>query len=115
MNVEVVKVSAPYKFALVFKFYAQHLPILEVQRELSNWGVYGSANISVIDHRHILLNFSIEVDFMKIYTRERWVMKGQAIKVFRWSPWFRPGTESDVASIWISLPTLPQCYYKPGL
>ena len=34
--------------------------------------------------------------------------------VFRWSPWFRPGMESDVAPVWILLPTLPQCYFKPG-
>ena len=51
---------------------------------------------------------------MKVYTRERWIMKGQSIKVFQWSPWFRPGMESEVAPVWISLPALSQCYFKPG-
>ena len=51
---------------------------------------------------------------MKVYTRERWMMKGQTIMVFRWSPWFRPGMESEVAPVWISLPALSQCYFKPG-
>ena len=41
-------------------------------------------------------------------------MKGQSFKVFRWSPWFCPGMGSEVAPVWISLPALLQCYFKPG-
>ena len=36
------------------------------------------------------------------------------LKVFRWTPWFRPRTENNIAPVWIALPALPQCYYKPG-
>ena len=88
--------------------------MMEIQRGLSGWGVHGGVHCSVIDRRHVLVNFSTEADFMKIYTREKWIMKGQGVKVFRWSPWFRPGMECDTTPVWVSLPSLPQCYYKPG-
>ena len=106
-SVEIARISAPYKTALIFKFYAQHLPISEIQGGLSNWGVHGGANFSVIDHRNVLINFNVVVDFMKVYTREHWLLKGQTVKVFRWSLWFRPGMESEVSSVWILLPALP--------
>ena len=48
-NVEIARLSAPYKYALIFKFFAQHIPNSELQRGLSNWGVHGGAHISVID------------------------------------------------------------------
>ena len=76
--------------------------------------MHGGAHISVIDRRHILVNFNTKADFMKVYTKERWIMKGQSIKVFRWSLWFHLGMESEVALVWISLPALSQYYFKPG-
>ena len=97
-NVEIARLSAPYKSALIFKFFTQHIPNSELQRGLSNWGVHGRAHISVIDRRHVLVNFNTEADFMKVYTRERWIMKGQSFKVFRWSPWFCLGLESESGS-----------------
>ena len=35
-NVEFARLSAPYKTALIFKFFAQHIPNSELQRGLSN-------------------------------------------------------------------------------
>ena len=37
--------------------------------------------ISVIDRRHLLVRFLVEADFLRVYTREKWVLKGQALKV----------------------------------
>ena len=33
-NVEIARLSAPYKTALIFKFFAQHIPNSELQRVL---------------------------------------------------------------------------------
>ena len=81
-SMEVAKLSLPYKTALIFKFFSSHLPSSEVQRALSNWGVKGVVDINVIDWRHLLVKFAMESDFLKIYTRDKWVMKGQVLKVF---------------------------------
>ena len=35
-NVEIARLSAPYKTALIFKFFAQHIPNSELQCGLSN-------------------------------------------------------------------------------
>ena len=35
-NVEIARLSAPYKTALIFKFFAQYIPNSELQRGLSN-------------------------------------------------------------------------------
>ena len=39
--VEIARLSALYKTALIFKFFAQHIPNSELQKGLSNWGVHG--------------------------------------------------------------------------
>ena len=82
-SVEVAKLSLPYKTALIFKFFSSHIPSIEVQKALSNWGVRGAVAINIIDRRHLLVKFGMESDFLKIYTREKWIMKGQVLKVFR--------------------------------
>ena len=71
MNVEMARISVPYKSALIFKFFAQHLPCSEIQQGLSNWGAHGGATISVIDRWHVPVNFNSDAEFMKFYTRER--------------------------------------------
>ena len=35
-NVEIARLSAPYKIALIFKSFAQHIPNSELQQGLSN-------------------------------------------------------------------------------
>ena len=113
-NVEIAKISLPYKHTLIFKFFSMHFPVANIQKCLSNWGVKGGATIIVIDRRHVLVRFNLQEDFTKIYTREKCVMRGQMVKVFRWLPWFRPGMESSYALVWVAMPGLPHYYYKPG-
>ena len=107
LSVEVAKLSMPYKTALIFKFFSSHIPSFEVQRALSNWGVKGVVDINVIDRRHLLVKFVVESDFLMVYTRDKWVLKGQLLKVFRWTSWFRPGSENNIALVWVALPSLP--------
>ena len=40
-NVEIAKISLPYKHALIFKFFSMHFPMVDIQKGLSNWGVRG--------------------------------------------------------------------------
>ena len=35
-NVEIAKISLPYKFALIFKFFAVHLSVNDIHKGLSN-------------------------------------------------------------------------------
>lgn len=41
-------------------------------------------------------------------------MLGQSVKIFRWTPWFKPGLESPMVPLWFSIPHLPACLFSPG-
>ena len=58
-NVQIAKISLPYKHALIFKFFSMHFPVVDIQKGLSNWGVKGGAIVTVIDRRHILVSFNL--------------------------------------------------------
>lgn len=70
--------------------------------------------ISRYDRRHLLVRFLDGEDFINVWTRDRWVMRGQSLKLFCWSAWFRPGLESAIVPVWFDLPQLPPCFYNTG-
>ncbi|XP_019171964.1 PREDICTED: uncharacterized protein LOC109167399, partial [Ipomoea nil] len=61
----------------------------------------------LIDQRHILINFDHEIDFQRCWLRKTWSIKGSLMRVFRWTPDFRPDVESPIIPVWLALEGLP--------
>ena len=113
---EIATLSAPFKLCLIFKFYAEH-PSFEAIRKIlhdSCWGVKQRVTISRYDRRHLLIRFQTAESFLAVWTRDRWMMQKQQVKIFRWSAWFRPGLESSILPVWYDLPQLPPCFFNTG-
>ncbi|XP_027127732.1 uncharacterized protein [Coffea arabica] len=104
---DIVKLAAPYKFALVGKFSHGRPKLDEVRRFFSKLDLKNPVTIGHLDARHVLLRFTLEANFLLVWTRGLWQIGRFPMRVFRWSPDFHVNRESSLAPVWIALPCLP--------
>src|SRR4051812_27952749 len=99
--------SKPYQFALVGKF-SHGRPTMDRARLIFNkLGLKGNFSLGHLDHKHMLINLENEGDFTRLWLRESWMIDGFPMRMFRWTPNFRPEVESSIVPVWIQLPNLP--------
>src|SRR5438270_493547 len=67
----------------------------------------GNFTLGHLDSKHMLINLQHEGDFDRIWMRVSWYIDSFPMRVFRWSPEFRPDVESPIVPVWVSLPSLP--------
>ncbi|GJZ74270.1 zinc finger, CCHC-type containing protein [Tanacetum coccineum] len=80
--------SRPYHYALVGKF-SQGRPLMETIRKfLSSQGFKGTFTVGLMDPRHVLLNFKLEANFVKVFSQSIWYVEGKPMRVFKWRPQF---------------------------
>ena len=77
----------------------------------STWDLSGEVFVGVLNSNHLLLRFLNARDYVKAWLRDQHVIKGIHFRVFPWSPFFKPGIESALTPVWISMPLLPLNFY----
>ncbi|KAF8396048.1 hypothetical protein HHK36_017660 [Tetracentron sinense] len=105
---EIEITSKQWKLCLVAKFLNGR-PLLEEIRSYirTAWCLKSDISVGLLDHRHVLLRFFNEEDFLGAWLKVHHQIKGHACKLFKWTPWFKPGFEPAIAPVWINLPHLP--------
>nr|XP_027090446.1 uncharacterized protein LOC113711482 [Coffea arabica] len=104
---DIAKLSAPFTFAVVGKFYHGR-PSLDVTRKsLLAIGFKSTFTVGLLDQRHILIRFCLEEDFLRCWTKGFWNVAEFPMRVFKWSPDFTVSSESSRAPVWIALEHLP--------
>ncbi|KAG9451212.1 hypothetical protein H6P81_011177 [Aristolochia fimbriata] len=106
-----------FKFCLVGKF-SQWRPSLSQIRALVSrkWKLQGHCSVTLLDHRHVLIRLDSEEDMIHVWTRNRWVIGGHLMRVFKWFPTFVPSKEEpSSAAVWVSLPSLPLVFFQEEL
>ncbi|KAJ6849335.1 uncharacterized protein M6B38_270100 [Iris pallida] len=98
---------SPLRWALIGKFSHSRPSIDAVRRAMEGMKFAGAVDIGLIDGRHMLLRPSLEVDFLRIRSRELWMVANAPMRVFRWDPSFIPNRESAITPVWVSLSGLP--------
>ncbi|XP_019175669.1 PREDICTED: uncharacterized protein LOC109170991 [Ipomoea nil] len=81
--------------------------MVDIRKTFDQIGFGGAFSLGLIDQRHILINFDHENDFQRCWLRQTWSIKGALMRVFKWSPDFRPEIESPVVPVWIAFEGLP--------
>lgn len=104
---EIELFAQSYKFALIGKFPHGRPTMAVFRKSFDAIGFGGVCSIGLIDQKHFLLNFDREDDFQRCWLRKSWSINGFQMKVFKWSPDFRPDIESPVVPVWIALEGLP--------
>lgn len=78
-----------------------------LRKSFDTIGFGGAFSLGLLDHKHVLLNFDLEDDFQRCWLRRSWSIQGFLMKVFKWTPEFRPDTETPIAPTWIAFEGLP--------
>jgi hypothetical protein len=111
---EIERSAAPFRFAMVMKFLKQR-PSLDRIRAFINgcWGLVSQPVVSVMRKpRNVLVQFSLEADFIKAMSRESSEIDGVNYRNFQWTVDFSEEVEPVMAPIWINLPGLAPNFYQ---
>ncbi|KAK6145950.1 hypothetical protein DH2020_019819 [Rehmannia glutinosa] len=106
-DVETHKLAEKWNFTLVGKF-SQGIPEVKyIRKLLDSLKLKGTVNIHILNIKHVLLIFSHEEDFSKLWLHPLWHIESFIMRMFRWSPRFSVHRESSIVLVWIKLPGLP--------
>ncbi|XP_019161197.1 PREDICTED: uncharacterized protein LOC109157811 [Ipomoea nil] len=107
LDEDVRSFSHKFRFALIGKFAKSRPPMAEIRKAFDLIGFGGAFSLGLLDQRHILMNFDYEADFQRCWLRKSWSIKGAIMRVFKWTPDFRPEFESPIVPVWIAFEGLP--------
>ncbi|XP_077219082.1 uncharacterized protein LOC143853231 isoform X2 [Tasmannia lanceolata] len=102
------------KYCLVGKFPRSKLSLAQIREWASRrWNLRGNCSITLLDLHHVFIRLDNELDMIRIWVRNKWWIKGRLMKVFKWTPQFRPAREEpSSAAVWIALPFLPVVFFQ---
>ncbi|XP_077219385.1 uncharacterized protein LOC143853483 isoform X1 [Tasmannia lanceolata] len=103
-----------FKYCLVGKFPRSWPGLAQIREWVSRcWKLKGSCSITLLDPHHVFIRLDNEFDMIRIWVRNTWWVKGHLMKVFKWTPQFRPSREDpSSAAVWISLPFLNLVFFQ---
>lgn len=99
--------SQPFKYALIGKF-SHGRPSMEATRQsFQTFGLKAAFSLGHLDVKHILIRVNHEADFQRLWIKDQSYLGRFPMRVFKWSPDFRPDFESSIVLVWFSLLGLP--------
>lgn len=112
--------SQKFEWALIEKFsqgYNKESPKLgcpfveEIQKYFAIF--HGDFHIGLLDNHHLLIRFCQHEDYLRLYSKSAWYVRGLPIRIFKWSSSFYVDHESSIVLVWISLLRLPIYFLMP--
>ncbi|KAL0361197.1 UNVERIFIED_CONTAM: hypothetical protein Sradi_3804200 [Sesamum radiatum] len=108
--------SVHLKFALISKFSHGYLSMQVIRTYFAKLGLRGAYSIGVINVKHIIIKFSNEDDFSRVWLKQIMFLNGFPMRIFKWMPDFNPRIESPITPVWIWLSELPvHLFHKKAL
>lgn len=117
----VQRIASSFQWALIGKFSQgynkehPHLgrpPVERLHKYFESLDFRGTYQIGLLDNRHLLIQFHLQEDFLHMYSRPVWYIKGIPMRIFKWSSNFHVDREIPLAPVWISLPRLPVHFFE---
>ena len=87
-------------------------PVEILQKHFETLDLRGEFQIGLMDNRHLLIQFKLQEDFIRMYSRPVWYIRGMPIRIFKWASDFHVDRESSLVPVWISLPRLPVHFFE---
>ncbi|XP_071933172.1 uncharacterized protein [Coffea arabica] len=85
-----------------------------LRKNFHTLGFKGAFSLGLIDHRHVLVHFDEEENYLRCWLKGVWSLQGFVVRIFKWTPSFSVDIELPLASIWVSLPQLPVHLFNKG-
>lgn len=96
-----VRLAAPFKFALVGKFSRGRPSMDEARKFFRSLDLRDEASIGLLDQRHLIIRLVNEADYHRLWSRGLWYVQNYPMRVFKWSPAFHVDREPSVAPVWV--------------
>lgn len=118
---QLARYSDPYHQTLVAKFskgYNKQNPDLgrppleKLQEYFAALDLQGEFQLGLLDNRHVLIRCNLQEDFLRLYSRSVWYVRGIPMRIFKWSPGFHVERESPIVPVWIAFPRLPIQFFN---
>ncbi|VFQ95461.1 unnamed protein product [Cuscuta campestris] len=106
-NEDVSALSSRFSRTIVGRFSKGRPSLISTRKAFERIAFEKDFSVSLLDERHILINFESEKDFLRCLLRKYWKINGFTLKVFRWTPDFDPNADSPLIPVWIGLEGLP--------
>ncbi|KAG9444337.1 hypothetical protein H6P81_015677 [Aristolochia fimbriata] len=104
-----------FKFSLVGRFVHTRPKLSLVRNWVRNkWALKGKWCVTLLDPLHILVRLENDDDMLLVWTRQKWIIDGHLMKVFKWSLQFSE-KEASLAAVWVSFPFLPVVFFQEDL
>lgn len=102
---EVRALAKPFDLALVGKFSYGRPSMAALRKEFHT--IKGAFTIGWLDLRHVLIRFTVEEDYVRLWMKGNWNLLGFPMRVFKWTPEFQISAEPSLVPIWVSFENLP--------
>ncbi|XP_022860891.1 uncharacterized protein LOC111381341 isoform X1 [Olea europaea var. sylvestris] len=104
---EIQKLSGSSKYTLIGKFSNGKPQLAQLRTTFDFLGFKGAFTVGLIDSKHVLIIFTLEEDYIRLFLNPISCVCGYPMKVFKWTINFNPRVECAIVPVWISLPNFP--------
>ncbi|XP_075095480.1 uncharacterized protein LOC142173738 [Nicotiana tabacum] len=110
---EEVELAKDCKFTLIGKFSHGRPSIKDIRSDFTaRFTLKGQVQIGHCNLKHIFMDFSLEEDYLNIYSRRKLMVLGSLMRLVTWTIDFNPEEETPLTPVWIHLPELKWHYYN---
>lgn len=89
------------------------LSLEDLEKYFGSMDLHGDFYLGLLNNQHVLIRLQREDDYLRLFSRMVWYVRGIAMHIFKWMPYFQDGMESSLVLVWVSLPRLPvQFFHK---
>ncbi|KZV16468.1 hypothetical protein F511_32757 [Dorcoceras hygrometricum] len=94
-------------FALIGKFSGGWPSRDIITRAFGNLELAGPYSIRFLRPGFLFLDFKLEEDMTRIWSKGRWFIGGHLLRILKWTPYFDYSKESSIVPVWVRFPDLP--------
>lgn len=95
-NEDIVHLSPPFKLTLIGWFSHDRPPLTEIRSAFVAFDLKVAFTIGILDYKYILIRFTYEGDFYRIWLRNQLFINKFPKRIFKWEPNFRVDAESTI-------------------
>ncbi|KZV31111.1 hypothetical protein F511_14992 [Dorcoceras hygrometricum] len=104
---EVLEMEQAHPFALIGKFSGGWPSRENITRAFGELELAGPYSIRFLRPGFLFLEFKLEEDMARIWSKGRWFICGHLLRILKWTPFFDYAKESSIVPVWVRFPDLP--------
>ncbi|KAL0909311.1 hypothetical protein M5K25_020164 [Dendrobium thyrsiflorum] len=110
---EVLKLTFPFQFTLVGKFFMRRPNMDYVRHFFRNLKLSSFYSIGLLDSRHVAIQLSNDLNYSRVFARRYYYISNCQMRLLNWMLFLDIREESPIVPIWISFTNLRLHFFNP--